>query len=95
MSTCINKTYDLVAKDLGINTIIRSGDIIEPAIEKYGEHFHKDGFHLNEVGRYIVALGFVHTFNHNKLLDQLYIPDGFNKSTCKEYDEFVKNVLNK
>lgn len=95
MYTCINKTYDFVAKDLGISIIIRSGDIIENAIEKYGEHFHKDGFHLNEVGRYIVALGFVHTFNNNKLLDQLYIPDGFNKSTCKEYDEFVKNVLNK
>ena len=94
MYACINKTYDYVAKDLEINIVIRSGDIIESAIEKYGEHFHKDGFHLNEEGRYLVALGFVHTFNGNKIIDKLGIPDGFDIKKCQEYDAFVCNVLN-
>ena len=94
MYTCINKAYDFVSKDLGIETIIRSGDIIEAAIEKYGEHFHKDVFHLNDEGRYLAALGFVHTFNGNKIIEELGIPDGFDIKKCQEYDAFVKDVLN-
>ena len=94
MYTCINKAYDYVAKDLGIEIVIRSGDVIESAIEKYGEHFHKDGFHLNDEGRYLAALGFVHTFNGNKIIEELGIPDGFDIKKCQEYDAFVKGVLN-
>ena len=93
MYTCINNAYDFVQKDLGIHIVIRSGDIIESAIEKYGEHFHKDGFHLNETGRYLVALGFVHTFNGNKLINNLLVPDFLDLKTCKEYDSFVTEVL--
>ena len=93
MYACINKTYEQVSKDLGIKIIIRSGDVIEAAIEKYGEHFHKDGFHLNEEGRYLAALGFVHTFNDNKLIKELYIPDGFDKAQCIDYENFVIELL--
>lgn len=93
MYECINKTYDYVQKDLDIKIVIRSGDIIESAIEKYGEHFHKDGFHLNEEGRYLAALGFVHTFNDNKLIKELYIPDGFDKAQCIDYENFVIELL--
>ncbi len=93
MYECINKTYDYVSKDLDIKIVIRSGDIIESAIEKYGEHFHKDGFHLNEEGRYLAALGFVHTFNDNKLIKELYIPDGFDKAQCLDYENFVVALL--
>ena len=93
MYECINKTYDYVSKDLDIKIVIRSGDIIESAIEKYGEHFHKDGFHLNEEGRYLAALGFVHTFNDNQLIKELYIPDGFDKAQCLDYENFAVNLL--
>ena len=95
MYECISKAYESIEKDLGINLVIRSGDIIEAAIEKYGEHFHKDGFHLNDEGRYLAALGFVHTFNQNKTIKELYIPEGFNKNKCIEYDRFVSEILNK
>ena len=94
MYTCINDAYEQVKKDLHINIVIRSGDIIESAIEKYGEHFHKDGFHLNDEGRYLAALGFVHTFNGNKIISELYIPEGFDNEKCHEYDAFVRDVLN-
>ena len=93
MYECINKTYADVSKDLAIDIIIRSGDIIEMAIEKYGEHYHKDGFHLNEEGRYLAALGFVHTFNSNVKIKELFIPEGFDAKKCFEYDEFVIDVL--
>ena len=94
MYTCINKTYEQIKKDLGIDIVIRSGDIVEAAIEKYGEHFHKDGFHLNDEGRYLAALGFVHTFNGNKIINELYIPEGFDHEKCRMYDAFVCDVLN-
>ena len=94
MYACINNAYEQVKKDLRINIVIRSGDIVESAIEKYGEHFHKDGFHLNDEGRYLVALGFVHTFNGNKIINELYIPEGFDHEKCRMYDAFVCDVLN-
>ena len=93
MYKCINETYDYVAKDLGIDIVIRSGDIVEVAIEKYGEHFHKDGFHLNEIGRYIVGLGFVHTFNNNQMLNQLFLFEGLDKEQAKEYESLVYKTL--
>ena len=94
MYTCINKTYEQIKKDLGIDIVIRSGDIVEAAIEKYGEHFHKDGFHLNDEGRYLAALGFIHTFNGNKIINELYIPEGFDHEKCRMYDAFTRDVLN-
>ena len=94
MYTCINNTYDFVKKDLGIDIVIRSGDIIEGAIEKFGEHFHKDDFHLNDEGRYLVALGFVHTFNNNQKIDSLYIPEGYDENKCKAFEELVISILN-
>ena len=95
MYKCMCDTYDYVSKDLGIDIIIRSGDTIEMAIEKYGEHFHKDGFHLNDVGRYIAALTFVHTFNNNQNIKNLYVPEFLDGDTTKEYEELVENVLSK
>ena len=93
MYKCINETYEFVKNDLGINVVIRSGDIIEAAIERFGEHFHKDGFHLNDEGRYLAALGFVHTFNNNQPLEKLYIPDNLEQEKCEQYETFVSDVL--
>ena len=93
MYKCINKAYAYVSKDLKIDLIIRSGDAIEMVIEKYGEQFHKDGFHLNETGRYIAGLCFVHTFNQNQPIQDLFVPDFLTKEICKEYENLVQNIL--
>ena len=93
MYKCICETYDYVSKDLGIDIIIRSGDSIEASIEKYGENFHKDGFHLNDVGRYIAALTFVHTFNNNQMIKNLYVPEFLDEKTAKEYEILVQKTL--
>ena len=66
---------------------------IEAAIEKYGENFHKDGFHLNDVGRYIAALTFVHTFNNNKPIKNLYVPEFLSKEQCQRWEDLVRSVL--
>ena len=92
MYTCINKAYEKVQKDLGINIVIRSGDVIEEAIERYGEHFHKDGFHLNDIGRYLAALGFAYTFANN-FIEKLYVPEELDKDLCALYNVFVYNLL--
>ena len=91
----ITKAYDFVKQDLNIKIVIRSGDAIYEAIKKYSSKFHKDGFHLNDEGRYIAALTFVHTFNNNQLLNNLYIPDGFDKNLCFEYEKLVSNILSR
>ena len=93
MYQCIDETYKYVSKDLGINIIIRSGDIIERAIEQYGEMFHSDGLHLNDKGRYLAGLGFVHTFNNNQMIKDLYVPSVLDKKTCLKYEQLVKETL--
>lgn len=95
MYKCIKDTYDDLAYELNIDTTIRSGDVIEAAIEYDGEHYHKDGFHLNNEGRYLAALAFVHTFD-KKPLKKVYVPedDIFSDRLCKEYDDFVLEILN-
>ena len=94
MYNCIKKTYDDLAKELNIDITIRSGDVVESAINHFGEHFHKDGFHLNNEGRYLSALAFVHTFS-KKPLNKVYVPneDIFSDRLCKEYENFVLEVL--
>ena len=92
MYECINKTYAYVQKDLDIKIVIRSGDIIEFAIEKYGERFHKDGFHLNDEGRYLVALGFVYTFA-TSFIKEPYVPEELDKNNCHLYNSFVYELL--
>ena len=93
MYKCICETYDYVSKDLGIDIIIRSGDIVEKAIEQYGEKFHSDGLHLNDKGRYLAGLGFVHTFNNNQMIKDLYVPEALDKKTCLEFEKLVISVL--
>ena len=56
MYRCIKNTYEELANELGIDITIRSGDVVEAAINHFSEHFHKDGFHLNNEGRYLAAL---------------------------------------
>ena len=94
MYRCIKNAYEDLAKELNIDITIRNGDIIEAAINHFGEHFHKDGFHLNQEGRYLAALGFVHTFN-KKPLNKVYVPDEdiFSDRLCERYEEFVLDVL--
>ena len=92
MYTCINKAYEQVQKDLGIKTMIRSGDVIEEAIERYGEHFHKDGFHLNIAGRYLAALCFAYTFI-DQYIEKPYVPEELDEDLCDIYNVFVYNLL--
>ena len=94
MYRCIKNAYEDLAKELNVDITIRNGDIIEAAINHFGEHFHKDGFHLNQEGRYLAALGFVHTFN-KKPLNKVYVPgeDIFSDRLCERYEEFVLDVL--
>ena len=94
MYICIRNTYEELANELGIDITIRSGDVVEAAINHFCEHFHKDGFHLNNEGRYLSALTFVRTFD-KKPLKTVYVPneDIFSDRLCKDYEDFVLEVL--
>lgn len=95
MFECLHKTYFEVAKELGINIIIQSGDIVENAILKYGEHFHRDGFHMNNEGRYLIGLGFVKKFSSSFNDKKIFIPNDekLNYDICCEYSEFVSQII--
>ena len=87
----IHETYRDVARELDINKIIPSGDIIEAAICEYGEIFYRDDFHLNEKGRFLAALGFVYIFNKNKISN---IYKAFETNENDIYNELAYRAVN-
>lgn len=94
MFEALKKTYHEVASELGIDIIIPSGEIIEAARDHFGVCLNRDGFHLNEIGRYLASLGFVNTLCGD--ITKLYVPieKGFSKKDCEAYKEFVSNKVN-
>ena len=93
MHLALKKTYTEIAKELGIKIIIPSGDIIESAREKFNICLNRDGFHLNETGRYLASLGFVYTLCGE--INELYMPleKGLGKEDCIKFKEFVRENI--
>lgn len=96
MFNALHEVYNDVANELGINLMLQSGDIIEAAFLKYGEHFNCDGFHMNKEGRYLIGLGFVKKFAKQIDETKLFVPqcEELNYEKCLEYNKFVDTVLN-
>lgn len=93
MYKALKDTYHKVAKELGIDIIIPSGEVVEAARDKFGICLNRDGFHLNEVGRYIASLGFVNTLSGE--ISNLYVPTekGLTKEEAEQYKVFVSHIV--
>lgn len=91
MRICIDLAVSGVTKYLGINTIIDSGSIINKAYPKYlNELYDSEGFHLSNKGCYLIALEAIKCLNPNYQINDVYVPDGFNKDECLKFLEYLK-----
>lgn len=69
-----NQAQDLVPT----YSIVPSGTAIQNARTSYlGDNFNRDGYHLNEIGRYTAASTWFEILFNESVVDNSYIPDGF------------------
>lgn len=100
MGCMIEKTYSNVAHDLGISLIIPSLKIIEKARSIYGDTMNRDGYHLTEEARYLVACGWALFLLKQEATKPLFVPnysslEGFEplkKEKCQELYELARGV---
>lgn len=76
MDRDIIQTYEQVSKKSGIPYIIPSGEAIRLARLKYGDALNRDGYHLNERGRTLVAILWVMYFLGTDLDFSKFAPSG-------------------
>ncbi|MCM4157216.1 DUF4886 domain-containing protein [Gramella sp. AN32] len=59
-------------------SIVPSGTAIQNARTSYlGDNFNRDGYHLNEIGRYTAASTWFEILFNESVVDNSYMPDGF------------------
>lgn len=100
MGKMIEATYSHVARDLDISLIIPSLKVIEKARSIYGDTMNRDGYHLTEEARYLVACCWALFLIKKEAKRSLFVPtysslEGFEplkKEKCQELYEIAKGV---
>lgn len=88
MKKGIDFCTDKIANEFGVDTIIRSGDVVELAMEKLGDCYDEYGFHMNYLGNYLIGLNLVKLLTGKKI-ETVYQPDNFALSLCEKCISFI------
>jgi len=100
MGQMIAITYSHVARDLNISLLIPSLKVIEKARSIYGDTMNRDGYHLTEEARYLVACCWALFLLKKEATKPLFTPtcsslEGFEplkKEKCQELYEIARGV---
>lgn len=100
MGKMIETAYYNVARDLGISFIIPSLKVIEKARSIYGDTMNRDGYHLTEEARYLIACAWALFLLKREASKPIFVPayaslEGFKplkKEKCQELYEIAKGV---
>lgn len=78
MYKAIVDAYNKAADLIPVHKIVPAGTAIQNARTSYlGDNFNRDGYHLNEIGRYTAASAWFEILFGESVIDNSYIPDGF------------------
>lgn len=81
-----------IAKEFNIDTIIRSGDVVELAMKKIGDCYDSQGFHMNCLGSYLIGLNLIKLLTGNKIMN-LYQPNNLSKEICEKCVSFINEYF--
>ena len=90
MKKGIDLCVDKICSEFQISKIIRSGDVVEKATAEIGDCYDSQGFHLNEMGCYLIGCNLVKLFS-NKKLENIYKTPNLGLKTCERCVEFINN----
>ena len=74
MYDSIRYVSERICQELNIKTFIPAGTAIQNARETLGDAFCYDGYHLNDLGRYVVACAWFETFFGKNCLNVKTVP---------------------
>ncbi len=92
----IKHAYRHVEKDLGIELVIHSNDVVWAIMGELDDRIHlADGFHMNSLGEYCIALGMVHDLLGLEKIDNLYVPEGMSQQMCEKIEKIIRPIYRK
>ena len=92
MKNGIDEALENITNEFKFDLIIRSGDVVFEAMKEFEDVYDDQGFHLNNLGCYLIGANFVKTLlNHE--LKNTYFPDNLDKNLCEKAIYFVNRTL--
>ena len=85
---CLNK----ILKDYKIDLVVRSGDIVFVGMKVFDDLYDSEGFHLNDLGCYLIGNNLVKTLLNHKI-SNVFVPENFDKKLCEKAVDFVNKTL--
>lgn len=91
MKKGIDKCLKKILEDYKIDLVIRSGDVVFEGMKEFDDLYDSEGFHLNELGCYMIGNNLVKTIlNHP--LKKVFVPSDIDEKMCKKAVDFVNNL---
>ncbi len=83
---CLNK----ISTDFKLDGVIRSGDVVHLACKELGDPYDVQGFHMNELGCYLIGLNFIKLLS-GKNINAKFVPSNMGHRTAEKCAEFINN----
>ncbi|WP_295179898.1 DUF4886 domain-containing protein [uncultured Christiangramia sp.] len=78
MYEAIVDAYDQAGELIDANNVVPAGTAIQNARTSYiGDNFNRDGYHLNEIGKYTAASTWFEILFGQSVVGNSYVPEGF------------------
>lgn len=87
----VSNNYSRAAKELNLDIIFNSGDVIHKATAFFNKDFHADGYHLNDEGCYLIGLNLVKQL-FNKNIKKAYVTNDISIETCNKLVDFINKI---
>ena len=92
MKKGIDEALNKLLKDYKIDLIVRSGDVVFKAMKEFDDVYDSEGFHLNNLGCYLIGTNLVKTLlNHD--LNEVFVPNNIEMKLCRKMVDFVNKSL--
>lgn len=90
MKKGIDCCCDQITKEFGIDTVINSGDVVDLAMNKIGDCYDSQGFHMNKIGCYLIGLNLVKILFDRKI-EKVFTPEDMSEQLSNQCVNFINS----
>lgn len=91
MKDGIDEALSKIMKDYKIDIVVNSGDIVYKAMKVFDNVYDFEGFHLNNLGCYIIGTNLIKILL-NKKIENVFVPIDLDKKICEKAVNFINNL---
>ncbi|MBR4377792.1 MAG: DUF4886 domain-containing protein [Bacilli bacterium] len=91
MKKGIDECLSKIQKEYKIDLIVNSGDVVFEGMKVFDDLYDSEGFHLNELGCYLIGTNLVKLLL-NKKISNILVPKELDKKMCEKAVDFVNNL---